>query len=161
MPGEPWDPIERDRRYASCKRAGLARLISEGDSWFDYPPHPNIIDFLDGEGFWAIKRFEKSGDTLENIASDANLARIAGTARKEKPEAILLSAGGNDLFRREPQATDAGSRPVARRPLRPALELPAQPVGDGRSGERALSPPHPLEALAMLGLSADHHPDAL
>ena len=98
MPGEPWDPVERDRRYASCKRAGLARLISEGDSWFDYPPHPNIIDFLDGEGFWAIKRFEKSGDALENIASDANLARIAATARKEKPEAILLSAGGNDLF---------------------------------------------------------------
>lgn len=108
MPGEPWDPIERDRRYASCKRAGLARLISEGDSWFDYPPHPNIIDFLDGEGFWAIKRFEKSGDTLENIASDANLARIADTARKEKPEAILLSAGGNDLF------TDIPERPNLR-----------------------------------------------
>jgi len=108
MPGEPWDPVERDRRYASCKRAGLRRLISEGDSWFDYPPHPNIIDFLDGEGFWAIKRFEKSGDTLENIASDANLARIAGTAQKEKPEAILLSAGGNDLF------TDIPERPKLR-----------------------------------------------
>jgi hypothetical protein len=98
MPGEPWDPVERDRRYASSKRAGLQRLISEGDSWFDYPPHPNIIDFLDGEGFWAIKRFEKSGDTLENVASDANLSRIASTAQKEKPEAILISAGGNDLF---------------------------------------------------------------
>ena len=106
MPGESWDPVERDRRYASCKRAGLARLISEGDSWFDYPPHPNIIDFLDGEGFWAIKRFEKSGDTLENIASDANLARIADTARKEKPEAILLSAGGNDLFTEIPERPD-------------------------------------------------------
>lgn len=116
MPGEPWDPVERDRRYASCKRAGLARLISEGDSWFDYPPHPNIIDFLDGEGFWAIKRFEKSGDTLENIATDANLARIAGAAKKEKPEAILLSAGGNDLF------TDIPEKPNLRwiwRALRP------------------------------------------
>jgi hypothetical protein len=106
MPGEPWDPVERDRRYASCKRAGLQRLISEGDSWFDYPPHPNIIDFLDGEGFWAIKRFEESGDTLENIASDANLARIAGTAQKEKSEAILLSAGGNDLFTEIPEKPD-------------------------------------------------------
>jgi hypothetical protein len=106
MPGEPWDPVERDRRYASCKRAGLQRLISEGDSWFDYPPHPNIIDFLDGEGFWAIKRFEKSGDTLENIASDENLARIASTAQKEKSEAILLSAGGNDLFTDIPETPD-------------------------------------------------------
>ena len=108
MPGEPWDPVERDRRYASCKRAGLRRLISEGDSWFDYPPHPNIIDFLDGEGFWGFKRFEKSGDTLENIASDANLARIANTAQKENTEAILLSAGGNDLF------TDIPEKPLLR-----------------------------------------------
>ncbi len=108
MPGEPWDPVERDRRYASCKRAGLRRLISEGDSWFDYPPHPNIIDFLDGEGFWGIKRFEKSGDTLANIADEGNLARIATTAEKEKPDAILLSAGGNDLF------TDIPEKPQLR-----------------------------------------------
>ena len=103
MPGEPWDPVERDRRYASCKRAGLRRLISEGDSWFDYPPHPNIIDFLDGEGIWGIKRFEKSGDTLANIAGEGNLVRVAITAEKEKPDAILLSAGGNDLFTEIPE----------------------------------------------------------
>ncbi len=108
MPGEPWDPVERDRRYASCKRAGLRRLLSEGDSWFDYPPHPNIIDFLDGEGIWGIKRFEKSGDTLENIAGEANLARIANTAQREKSEAILLSGGGNDLF------TDIPEKPKLR-----------------------------------------------
>lgn len=56
MPGEPWDPIEHDRRHASCKRGGLRHLISEGDLCFDYAPHPNIIDCLDGEGLWAIKR---------------------------------------------------------------------------------------------------------
>lgn len=98
MPGEPWDPVERDRRYASCKRDGLRRLISEGDSWFDYPPHPNIIDWLDGEGLWAIKRFEKSGDTVDNMAAEANLAGIAASAKKEQSEAILFSGGGNDLF---------------------------------------------------------------
>ena len=103
MPGEPWNPVERDRRYASCKRAGLRRLISEGDSWFDYPPHPNIVDFLDGEGFWGIKRFEKSGDTLANAAGEGNLVRLAITAEKEKPDAILLSAGGNDLFTEIPE----------------------------------------------------------
>jgi hypothetical protein len=108
MSGEPWDPVERDRRYASCKRAGLARLISEGDSWFDYPPHPNIIDWLDGEGFWAIKRFEKSGDTVDNIATESNLSRIAAVAKKEKPEAILFSGGGNDLF------TDIAEQPKLR-----------------------------------------------
>ncbi|MDP9203797.1 MAG: hypothetical protein M3P26_17980 [Gemmatimonadota bacterium] len=86
----------------------MRRLLSEGDSWFDYPPHPNIIDFLDGEGIWGIKRFEKSGDTLENIAGEANLARIANTAQREKSEAILLSGGGNDLF------TDIPEKPKLR-----------------------------------------------
>jgi hypothetical protein len=108
MSGEPWDPVERDRRYASCKRAGLRRLVSEGDSWFDYPPHPNVVDWLDGEGFWAIKRFEKSGDTVDNIATEANLSRIASIAKKEKPEAFLFSGGGNDLF------TDIPEKPKLR-----------------------------------------------
>jgi hypothetical protein len=108
MSGEPWDPVERDRRYASCKRAGLRRLVSEGDSWFDYPPHPNVIDWLDGEGFWAIKRFEKSGDTVDNIATESNLSRIASIAKKEKPEAFLFSGGGNDLF------TDIPEKPKLR-----------------------------------------------
>ncbi|HYN82301.1 MAG TPA: hypothetical protein VES88_12425 [Gemmatimonadaceae bacterium] len=58
MAGEPWDPVERDRRYASAKRDGLTRLLTEGDSWFDYPPHPNIVDWLEAEGQWAIKRLE-------------------------------------------------------------------------------------------------------
>jgi lysophospholipase L1-like esterase len=98
MPAESWDPIERDRRYASAKRDGLPRLLTEGDSWFDYPPHPNIIDWLESEGRWAFKRLEKSGDTVKNIATEVNLAMVATIARREKPDCILLSAGGNDLF---------------------------------------------------------------
>src|SRR5687768_17532984 len=98
MAGEPWEPVERDRRYANAKRQGFRRLISEGDSWFDYPPHANIIDWLEVDGGWAIKRFERAGDTIENIARAPNLARIASVARRERPEAILLSGGGNDLF---------------------------------------------------------------
>ncbi|HYN82243.1 MAG TPA: hypothetical protein VES88_12125 [Gemmatimonadaceae bacterium] len=77
MAGEPWDPVERDRRYASAKRDGLTRLLTEGDSWFDYPPHPNIVDWLEAEGQWAIKRLEKSGDTVENVASSTNLAVLS------------------------------------------------------------------------------------
>ena len=98
MAGEPWDPVERDRRYASAKRDGLTRLLTEGDSWFDYPPHPNIVDWLEAEGQWAIKRLEKSGDTVENMASNTNLAVLSRIAAKEKPVCILLSGGGNDLF---------------------------------------------------------------
>ena len=106
MAGEPWDPIERDRRYASAKRDGLTRLLTEGDSWFDYPPHPNIVDWLEAEGEWAIKRLEKSGDTIENIASDNNLGVLSRIASKEKPVCILLSGGGNDLFIPIPERPD-------------------------------------------------------
>lgn len=103
MPGEPWDPVERDKRYASAKRDGLIRLLTEGDSWFDYPPHPNTIDWLEAEGTWAIKRLEKSGDTVVNMASDTNLAILNLIAKREKPACILLSGGGNDLFLNIPE----------------------------------------------------------
>ena len=98
MSGEPWDPVERDKRYRSAKADGLTRLLTEGDSWFDYPPHPNVIDWMEAEGRWAIKRLEKSGDTVENMASDANLALLETLANRERPIAFLFSGGGNDLF---------------------------------------------------------------
>jgi len=106
MAAEPWDPVERDRRYASAKRDGLTRLLTEGDSWFDYPPHPNIVDWLEAEGHWAIKRLEKSGDTVANMASDTNLSVLRSIARREKPTCILLSGGGNDLFVPIPESSD-------------------------------------------------------
>src|SRR5688500_1620122 len=106
MAGEPWDPIERDRRYASAKRDGLTRLLTEGDSWFDYPPHPNAVDWLESEGQWAIKRLEKSGDTVENMATSTNLSVLSRIATKEKPVCILLSGGGNDLFVPIPERPD-------------------------------------------------------
>jgi hypothetical protein len=106
MAGEPWDPVERDRRYASAKRDGLTRLLTEGDSWFDYPPHPNIVDWLEAEGQWAIKRLEKSGDTVENMASNTNLAVLSRIASRETPVCILLSGGGNDLFVPIPERPD-------------------------------------------------------
>jgi hypothetical protein len=106
MAGEPWDPVERDRRYASAKRDGLTRVLTEGDSWFDYPPHPNVVDWLEAEGQWAIKRLEKSGDTVENMATANNLGMLSRIATKENPVCILLSGGGNDLFTPIPERPD-------------------------------------------------------
>lgn len=104
MPGEPWEPEERRKRYRNAKRDGLRRLMTEGDSWFDYPPHANIIDWLESEGQWAINRLERSADTVENMATDANLALLVAVAKKEKPECILFSGGGNDIFTAIPEA---------------------------------------------------------
>ncbi|MEJ7758357.1 MAG: hypothetical protein WKF55_02070 [Gemmatimonadaceae bacterium] len=106
MPGEPWEPEERRKRYRNAKRDGLRRLMTEGDSWFDYPPHANIVDWLESEGQWAINRLERSADTVENMTTDANLALLAAIAKKEKPECILLSGGGNDIFTPIPEAPE-------------------------------------------------------
>src|SRR6266550_8911707 len=79
MAGEPWHPIERDRRYSSAKKDGLTRLLTEGDSWFDYPPHPNIVDWLEAEGHWAIKRLEF--DLEHRLGSPIRSFAISSTLR--------------------------------------------------------------------------------
>lgn len=87
---------ERDQRYAQRKAQGRRRLISDGDSWFDYPFHTNLIDFVSSRTRLAILRFEHSGDTLQTIAGEA---RFFKSIAKEKPTALLISGGGNDLAR--------------------------------------------------------------
>jgi hypothetical protein len=89
-----WQPTVREKRYRQRKKK-LPRLVSEGDSWFDYPPHPNIIDYIDDEERFAIKRFELSGDTLHNMADQ--IAKVVAAIESEKPLCLLLSAGGNDV----------------------------------------------------------------
>jgi hypothetical protein len=95
MAGEPWDPAERERKYRRRKRAGLTRIISEGDSWFDYPPHTNVIDWIDATERFAIQRFEVSGDTIHNM--EATSDKVAAAVVSEQPLCVLLSAGGNDV----------------------------------------------------------------
>lgn len=113
------------KRYKSAqKRKSTKRLkdvdfpkdliiVSEGDSWFDYPARKDVLDFLIHKGF-AIKRFSKYGDTLENMAYGTNfkkdrktgkyshkgpesLHEVHNAVKKYKPAVFLLSAGGNDI----------------------------------------------------------------
>lgn len=84
----------------------MPRLVSEGDSWFDYPMHLNLIDHLDDRGEYAILRFEKAGDTVANMVKPGNLDALQRAVRRERPVAFLFSGGGNDMFidiRKEPK----------------------------------------------------------
>jgi hypothetical protein len=92
---EPWDPAERERVYRRRKKAGLTRLVSEGDSWFDYPPHTNVVDWIDATERFAIERFEQSGDTIHSMESTSG--KVADAVVSEQPLCVLLSAGGNDV----------------------------------------------------------------
>ena len=88
-------------------------IVAEGDSWFDYPLRKDVLDFLTEKGF-AIKRFSKYGDTLENMVygSDykkdkktgivnhmgpVSLQEVHNAVKEFKPAIFLFSAGGNDI----------------------------------------------------------------
>ena len=67
-----YQPAEREARYAYARRKGLPVVVSEGDSWFDYPMYLNIIDRIDDTRRYAIKRLEFSGDTVANMSGAVN-----------------------------------------------------------------------------------------
>ncbi|MBK9416166.1 MAG: SGNH/GDSL hydrolase family protein [Flavobacteriales bacterium] len=91
------------------KRTG--RIVVEGDSWFAYPLALDIIEHLMRMGY-AIKRFSKAGDTLENIVygtmtkgggkmeenrGPESKERVVQAIKSLKPRFVLFSAGGNDI----------------------------------------------------------------
>ena len=82
------------------------RIITEGDSWFAYPPKniigleaSNVIDHIRG---WtrdkaSILRLESNGDEASNIVSGEQKHNLAKVLSEFKPAILLFSAGGNDI----------------------------------------------------------------
>lgn len=70
------------------------RLVSEGDSWFQYPfLLTDTIDHLANDHL--ILSLGAAGDLLADMLGQDELT---GTVVAERPDAVLLSAGGNDLL---------------------------------------------------------------
>lgn len=70
------------------------RIVSEGDSWFQYPVFlDDIIDHLLKDH--AVLSLDAAGDTLAGMISQNEVIRAVA---REGAQAVLLSAGGNDLF---------------------------------------------------------------
>jgi hypothetical protein len=96
--------VLRRRLAALAAAAGkpkLGLLIAEGDSWFDYPFY-DVLELLEGQGY-EVESVAHMGDNLEDMAHDQGqverLARVFEKVRErgKKPQAILLSGGGNDI----------------------------------------------------------------
>lgn len=86
----------RRRAYERRIRDGWAgpRIVSEGDSWFQYPTTlQDIIDHLMDDH--AILSLGAAGDELTDIRRQNEIVKNLKT---EEASALLLSAGGNDLF---------------------------------------------------------------
>jgi hypothetical protein len=89
---------ERHARYRKRRRAGFQPVVSEGDSWFDYPFFLNVIDRIDDEEMFAHFRLEASGDTVRNmIGTAAAVKNLRVVIEEERPICLLFSGGGNDV----------------------------------------------------------------
>ncbi|MFY9513474.1 MAG: hypothetical protein WAQ05_21120, partial [Rubrivivax sp.] len=83
-------------------------LLAEGDSWFDGwgrdgdPQRTDLLLALQRQHGWQIDELADAGDTLDRIASPAQLAQFTRRLRRMQalgrlPRAVLLGGGGNDV----------------------------------------------------------------
>ena len=81
---------------------GVATLVAEGDSWFDYLWY-DILNMLESKHGFDIESVARAGDRIEDMAyTGGQLAKFKKVLekmlrREELPKAILLSGGGNDV----------------------------------------------------------------
>ncbi len=89
----------RERKYKrKIKKDPLStRIVSEGDSWFQYPIYiKDIIDWLIKEDSFAINSLGAGGDWLYNILTQREYFKALETSGN--PKFLLISGGGNDLL---------------------------------------------------------------
>jgi hypothetical protein len=112
--GATAEPLRAMLAAAPAKRT--FKLLAQGDSWFDYPPGKDIIDCLHSDHGHAITNLAVAGSTLNDECygpvprelfglpagprqSDDpdRIIELVNRIQKDKPQALLISAGGNDV----------------------------------------------------------------
>lgn len=97
---------EFNRLMRSKHYAGRPAIISEGDSWFGYPPHGlwfkqsyNIISRIQREHHFNLLRLEAVGDEVMSMLSGGQIADLEDVLRTygNRIKVLLFSGGGNDL----------------------------------------------------------------
>ncbi len=86
----------RQRRYRRKISRGWngTRIVSEGDSWFQYPILlDDVIDQLFDR--YAILSFGAAGDLLDDMIRQDE---VESAIVSESPHALVISGGGNDLL---------------------------------------------------------------
>ena len=78
-------------------------LVTEGDSWFSYPLVRTIADYIEMMGEFSMLRLEHSGDDARKILGQGSeqLRKLRYYLKNYAVDALLMSAGGNDLVSRE------------------------------------------------------------
>ncbi len=78
-------------------------VISEGDSWYSFPIHANIIDHLDvlTSRRMSLLRIEDPGDELLAMTSGAQRRLLRQLLSTYPVDILLFSGGGNDVVGEE------------------------------------------------------------
>jgi hypothetical protein len=74
-------------------------ILTEGDSWFSYPLNSNIADYIEMMSDFSFLRLEHNGDEARDILGPGSeqLKKLKYYLKNYPVDAVLLSAGGNDL----------------------------------------------------------------
>lgn len=100
------DARTRQGVFAASVKQFPKRLImlTEGDSWFSYPLNNNIADYVELMNTeLSILRLEHNGDEAREIlaAGSEQLKNLKAYLKKFPVDALLMSAGGNDIVAAE------------------------------------------------------------
>ena len=99
------DARPRQAVFAASIRQHPKRLVmlTEGDSWFSYPLNANIADYIEMMSDFSLLRLEHNGDEAREILGQGSeqLKKLKYYLKNYPVEAVLMSAGGNDLVSRE------------------------------------------------------------
>jgi hypothetical protein len=78
-------------------------LVTEGDSWFSYPLTATIADHIELMSDFSMLRLEHDGDQVRKILGQGSeqLRKLRYYLKKYAIDALLMSAGGNDLVAHE------------------------------------------------------------
>lgn len=83
------------------KNPNLIRIVSEGDSWFQYPLLlDDVVDNLSED--YAVFSLGAAGDLLADMIA---VDEITDAIQEERPQLFLISGGGNDMVGDERLAT--------------------------------------------------------
>ena len=78
-------------------------IVSEGDSWFSYPLNANIADYIEMMSDFSMLRLEHNGDQAREIlgVGSEQLKKLKYYLKSYPLDALLMSAGGNDLVAKD------------------------------------------------------------
>ena len=88
---------KRQRQYKETitQNPKAIRIVSEGDSWFQYP-HPKVIDIIDHlSKQFAVYSVGAAGDELKNMYREEEYMKAI---EEVNPQFFLISGGGNDIL---------------------------------------------------------------